>query len=86
MLGHRLLGSDSKIESTDLSSIGVENVNTIPSLGFVDHVRVLSYHINVVLDSLAVTASKGLRTSDNHGKVRGVESFAEGVVSFGYFS
>ena len=38
---HTLLGSNSKIESTDSAGLGVEDVKAVPTLSFIDYIGVL---------------------------------------------
>jgi hypothetical protein len=76
-----LLSGDSEVEGANLTSVGVENVNSVPGFSLVDDVGVFSDDVDVVLNSFAITTSEGLSSDNNHGEVSAVKSLTERMVS-----
>jgi len=80
---HGGAGHDTKIESADTGSLGVEDVDTVPAFSLVDNVGLRSDLIDEVLDGSTVLSGESIVGNHDHGEIGLSDSLTEGVGAVG---
>ena len=61
-----LPGCDTYVKGAGLACIGVQDVDAVPCLSLIDDVSRGSQTVNLVLNGFSISASQGLRSSQDH--------------------